>query len=103
MILVGGDCDGTTFEVHAAAEAGCGAAVLAKRKTVSQVCRELGVSETGFARWRESALAGMELGLSGKAVASARERELEARLADAEQMLGRVVAENELRCRRCDG
>jgi hypothetical protein len=39
----------------------------------------------------------MELGLSGKAAASARERELEARLADAEQMLGRVVAENELR------
>jgi transposase-like protein len=72
-------------------------AVLAKRKTVSQVCRELGVSETGFARWREQALAGMELGLSGKAAASARERELEARLADAEQMLGRVVAENELR------
>jgi transposase-like protein len=27
-------------------------AVLSKRKTVSQVCRELGVSETGFARWR---------------------------------------------------
>jgi hypothetical protein len=39
----------------------------------------------------------MELGLFGKAAVSARERELEARLADAEQMLGRVVAENELR------
>ncbi len=27
--------------------------VLSKRKTVSQTCRELGVLETTFARWRE--------------------------------------------------
>ncbi len=35
-----------------------------KRKTVSQTCRELGISETTFARWREQALAGMEVVLA---------------------------------------
>jgi transposase-like protein len=31
-------------------------AVLTKRKTVSEVCREVGVSEKSFNRWREHAL-----------------------------------------------
>lgn len=38
--------------------------VISKRKTVSQTCRELGISETTFARWREQALAGMEVVLA---------------------------------------
>jgi hypothetical protein len=45
------------------------------------------VSETWFSRWREAALAGMELGLSGRRRPGAGGK-LEAKLADAEQMLG---------------
>jgi transposase-like protein len=39
--------------------------VLTKRKTVSETCRELGISEQTLARWREQAVEGMELGVIG--------------------------------------
>jgi transposase-like protein len=34
-------------------------AVLCKKKTVAETCRELGISEPTFARWREQAIHGM--------------------------------------------
>jgi len=37
-------------------------AVLMKKKTVSEVCRNLQVSETSFNRWREQALEAIEGG-----------------------------------------
>lgn len=47
--------------------------VLTMRKTVSQTCRELGISETTFARWREQAVAGMEAALADKGSRDSRE------------------------------
>ena len=41
--------------------------VLTQRKTVAETCREMGISETTFARWREQALQGMEAALADKA------------------------------------
>ena len=49
---------------------------MTKRKTVSEVCRELGVSETSFARWREKALAAMEDARGDKPDRSGREARL---------------------------
>jgi transposase-like protein len=72
-------------------------AVLTKRKTVSEVCRELGVTEQTFARWREVAIAGMEDNLADKAEQNSRERDLERRLDEAERALGRMTLEYELR------
>jgi transposase-like protein len=72
-------------------------AVLTKRKTVSEVCREMGVSETSFVRWREKALTGMEQALADKAEHSNREARLEAELAETQRALGKVTLENELR------
>jgi len=51
-------------------------AVLTKRKTISEVCRELAVSEQTFHRWRNQALEGMETALGDKADTNAREAEL---------------------------
>ncbi len=44
--------------------------VLAGRQTVSEVCRELGISAQTFARWREQALAGMEAALRTRTTAT---------------------------------
>lgn len=40
--------------------------VISKRKTVAETCRELGNSETTFARWREQALGDMAAALADK-------------------------------------
>jgi transposase-like protein len=71
-------------------------AVLTKRKTISEVCRELAVSEQTFHRWRNQALDGMELALGDKADTNAREAELVKRLAEAERTVGQLALENEL-------
>ena len=71
--------------------------MLTKRKTVSEVCRELGVSETSFARWREKALAAMEDARGDKADRSGREARLEAELGETQRALGEVTLGNELR------
>lgn len=42
-------------------------AVLTKRKTISEVCRELGITGQTFARWRQQALEGMEAALADRA------------------------------------
>lgn len=72
-------------------------AVLTKRRTVSEVCRELGIAEHTLARWREQALEGMEHALADKAERNGREAELERRLDEAERALGRMTLEYELR------
>jgi len=41
--------------------------VLTKQKTVSEVCRELQVSETSFNRWREQALEAIDEAMKDKA------------------------------------
>ena len=71
-------------------------AVLTKRKTISEVCRELAVSEQTFHRWRNQALEAMEKGLGDKADGNAREAELAKRLAEAERTVGQLALENEL-------
>ena len=71
-------------------------AVLTKRKTISEVCRELAVSEQTFHRWRNLALDGMESALSDKAETNARATDLERRLAEAERTVGQLALENEL-------
>jgi len=47
--------------------------VISKRKRVKQTCRELGISEITFARWREQVLEGMEAALLDKDKCGARE------------------------------
>ncbi len=46
-------------------------AVLSGRQTVSEVCREFGISAQTITRWRSSALDGMENALADTAVVSA--------------------------------
>lgn len=70
-------------------------AVLTKRKTMAQVCRELSVTETTLARWREQALTGIEQALADKAE-SGSEKDLKRRLAEAERTIGQLALENEL-------
>ena len=70
--------------------------VLTKRKSVAETCRELGVSEQTFARWRDQAIEGMELALADKAERNAREAVLERKLNEAEQTIGRLALENDL-------
>ena len=70
--------------------------VLTKRKTVSETCRELGVSEQTLARWRDQAVEGMELALADKAERDGREALLEKKLTEAEQTVGRLALENDL-------
>ena len=70
--------------------------VLTKRKTVSETCRELGVSEQTLARWRDQAVEGMELALADKAERDGREALLEKKLTEAEQTIGRLALENDL-------
>ena len=57
-------------------------AVLSGKQTVSEVYRELGISAQTFARWRASALEGMEAALADKDDRSRREAELERKLDD---------------------
>ena len=71
-------------------------AVLMKRKTISEVCRELVVSEQTFDQWRNAALEGMKVVLGDKVEANAREAELAKRLAEAERTVGQLALENEL-------
>jgi transposase-like protein len=71
-------------------------AVLTKKKTVSEVCRELGVSETSFNRWREQALEAIDEAMKDKADRSKSDVEVERRLAEAERTIGRLALENEL-------
>jgi transposase-like protein len=71
-------------------------AVLAKRKTVSEVCRELGVSETSLNRWRELALEAIDEAMAGRGVCSAADADLQRRLAEAERTVGKLALENEL-------
>ena len=71
-------------------------AVLAKRKTVSEVCRELAVSETSFNRWRELALEAIDEAMKGKGDRSGRDADVQRRLAEAERIVGRLALENEL-------
>jgi transposase-like protein len=70
--------------------------VLTKKRTVSEVCRELGITGQTFARWRELALEAMSDGLADKAERSARETVLEKKLAEAERTIGQLALENEL-------
>ena len=70
--------------------------VLTKRKTVSQTCRELGISETTFARWREQAVAGMEAALADKGSRDSREDRLAKQLSEAERTIGQLALENDL-------
>lgn len=71
-------------------------AVLSGKQTVSEVCRELGISASTFVRWREQALAGLEDALADKDDRTGREAELERKLAEAERTLGRLALENDL-------
>ena len=70
--------------------------VISKRKTVSQTCRGLGISETTFARWREQALEGMEAALGDKDKRGSREDVLTKQLAEAERTIGQLALDNEL-------
>ena len=71
-------------------------AVLTKRKTVSEVCRELQVSETSFNRWREQALDAIDEAMKDKADQRKSDADLERRLAEAERTVGKLALENEL-------
>lgn len=70
--------------------------MLAKRKTVAQTCRELGILETTFARWREQALTGMKAALQDKDTRNSREDALARKLAEAERTIGQLALENDL-------
>jgi transposase-like protein len=71
-------------------------AVLTKKKTVSEVCRELQVSETSFNRWREQALEAIDEAMKDKADQGKGDVDVERRLAEAERTIGRLALENEL-------
>jgi transposase-like protein len=70
--------------------------VISKRKTVSETCREPGISETTFARWREQALEGMQAALADKDSRNSREDVLAKQLAKAERTIGQLAPENDL-------
>lgn len=72
-------------------------AVLRKKTTVAEVCRQHGITEVTFNRWREQALAGMEKGLEPKQAGTSRERELEREIDDLERQLGRMTRIADLR------
>jgi transposase-like protein len=69
-------------------------AVLTK-KTVSEVCRELQVSETSFTRWRAQALEAIDEAMRDKADRVEPYADLERRLAEAERTIGKLALENE--------
>ena len=70
--------------------------VISKQKTVSQTCRELGISETMLARWREQALEGMAAALEDKGSRGTREDQLARQLAEAERTIGQLALDNDL-------
>lgn len=69
--------------------------VLTKRKTVAGACREMGISETTFARWREQMLECMEAALADKDTRNSLENVLAKQLAEAERTVGRLALEND--------
>lgn len=71
-------------------------AVLSKRKTTAQVCRELGITELTLVRWREQAIEAIKEALKDKAAQNGTQEDLERRLAEAERTIGRLALENEL-------
>ncbi len=71
-------------------------AVLSKRKTIAQVCRELGITELTLVRWREQAIEAIKEALKDKAAQNGTQEDLERRLAEAERTIGRLALENEL-------
>lgn len=71
-------------------------AVLTKRKTIAQICRELGITEQTLVRWREQAIEAIEEAMKDKASRDGTEADLSKRLAEAERTIGRLALENEL-------
>jgi transposase-like protein len=71
-------------------------AVLTKKKTVSEVCRELQVSETSFNRWREQAFEAIDEAMKDRADRGQGSVDVERRLAEAERTIGKLALENEL-------
>ena len=71
-------------------------AVLTKKKTVSEVCRELQVSDTSFNRWREQALEAIDEAMRDRADRGTGDADLERRLAGVERTIGKLALENEL-------
>ena len=72
-------------------------AVLQKKISVAEACRQHGITEVTFARWREQALAGMEQGLEPKQAGTGREKELEREVDELERQLGRMTRIADLR------
>ena len=71
-------------------------AELSERKTISEVCRDKGISAQTFARWREQAMEGMAEALADKADRNSREADPQRRLAEAERTVGRLALAGEL-------
>ncbi len=67
--------------------------VFTKRKTVAETSREMGISETTFARWREQALEGMKAALMDKDTRNSREDMAAKQLAEAERTVRRLGLE----------
>ena len=84
----------STFTAAAKRDAVMG--MLIKRKTVAQTCRELGISETTFARWREQALEGMAAALLDRDKRGARGHELAKQPGEAERTIGLLAPDSEL-------
>ena len=84
----------STFTAAAKRDAVMG--VLTKCKTVAETCREMGISETTFARCREQALEGMEAAWMHKDTRNSREDVLAKQLAEAERTVVRLALENDL-------
>jgi len=70
--------------------------VLTKRKTVTQTCRELGLSENTFACWKEKALEGMEATLVDKDNLRSLKDVLAKQLAEDERTIGQFALDKEL-------
>jgi transposase-like protein len=73
--------------------------MISRRQTVSETCRELGISETRFARWCEQALEGMDAALADRDTRSSREDVFARRLAEAERTIRQLALENDLLAR----
>lgn len=71
--------------------------VMTKRSTISEVCREMAITEQTLHRWRKLAIEGMENALSDHADENGRASELVARLEQTERKLGQLTVEYELR------
>ena len=69
---------------------------MSRQETISEVCRDKGISAQMFARWREQARDGMVDALAGKAERNGREAELERCFAEAERTVGCLALASEL-------